>query len=664
MRMQTAATCFAAVLALCLPACQTESPQDIVQIADETVNPEVVETATAAALGLEQQITAKYGEAIAAGFEHPGEMVYAERCAACHDAEQADASLRAPTHAALMNMSPAQIRFALTSGKMKTQSEGLDRLDLHFLVDYLAPGGSEGYSVPETAMCTSADISVANPVSVGFGGDRSNTRYFGPEKTSVTAQNVGSLERVWAFGLPAASDARSYPVVTQDTLFLGVSSGHVFALDRVSGCVKWHVDGAIALRSALSLATVRGKPAIVYMDAGTGVHALDAKTGDRIWSKHAGVMSEQMGTGGITQSGNRLFVPLSATDVGAAMDPAYECCKGHGAVTALDADTGERLWVSHMTEDAQPTTISSVGTQLYGPSGAPVWTTPAVDPENGRVYIGTGENTSAPSTDTSDALMALDMKTGEKIWVYQALEQDNFNMACSSMRGDGPNCPDPKGPDFDFGGAVTFTTLPDGREVVVAGQKSGVVHVVDAATGALIWKRKVATGTALGGIHWGVGVSPDTVYAPSNDPAFPIPGYVPKPGLFALDLATGEPKWSFDAKRGCAFDFMTAGQNPEPWPECSMFFGLSAPPAIGESVVLAGSTDGKLRAFDTVSGEMLWSDDTVEPHDTINGVPAHGGAIDAAGPMLAGDMVFVQSGYAAFNQMPGNVLIAYRLAGE
>lgn len=593
--------------------------------------------------------------------DETGARVYAQRCASCHDNPDAT---RAPSIDALKAMSPAQIRFSMTSGKMQSQAAGLDQEQIGAVVNYLVPGGEEGYQVTEASRCEDTSISFKKTYVEGWGPDLSNTRYYGPERTVLDRNNVQRLETAWTFGLPGASDVRGYPVITDDTVFLGASSGHVFALDRHSGCIKWHNGIGVNVRSSLSLGDVDGTPAILFQDGATVVHALHARTGDLLWKSRAGVMPQNMGTATPVQVGDRLLVPLSAIDVGAAGDPEYECCKGHGAVTALDPGNGERLWTTHMTEPARPTTVSSVGTQLYGPAGAPVWTTPTLHPEARRVYVGTGENTSAPATDTSDAIIAMDLETGDILWKYQATENDTFNMACSGFGPDGPNCPDPEGPDFDFGGAVSLTRLKDGTDVIVGGQKSGIVHTVNADTGELIWKTRVSTGSALGGIHWGVTVSNGKVFAPSSDPAFPRPGYEAKPGLYALDLETGEPIWSHKAERGCQFNPATSRDSSTPWPECGFFYGYSAAPASTDELVFIGSLDGKIRAFDAATGDVLWTDETVKAFETVNGVAAHGGAIDNSGPSVAGDMLFVPSGYAAFGQMPGNAFIAYRLAEE
>lgn len=102
-----------------------------------------------------------------------------------------------------------------------------------------------------------------------------------------------------------------------------------------------------------------------------------------------------------------------------AMQRQYECCKSHGAVRALNTTDGTILWTTHMTADAEPTYLDDLGVQMWGPSGAAVWTTPAIDAKRGVLYVGTGENTSSPATELSDAIIALSVATGETQWHFQ-----------------------------------------------------------------------------------------------------------------------------------------------------------------------------------------------------------------------------------------------------
>ncbi len=276
---------------------------------------------------------------------------------------------------------------------------------------------------------------------------------------------------------------------------------------------------------------------------------------------------------------------------------------------------------------------------------------------------------STPATHNSDAVIALDMETGDEVWVFQGLAGDIWNVACHVG---GANCPENAGPDFDFGGGITLTRDAQGNDIIVAGQKSGHVYALDPdRSGAVIWQKRLSQGTSNGGIHWGVASSEDTVWVTVADPPRNRSGYVPKPGIHALDLGDGSIRWSHLVERGCEFDpasaprvGLVAMQDAEPadlWPECSFYYGHSAAPLQANGVLYAGALDGKLRMLDAHSGKVLRMIETNRDFQTVNGIAGHGGAIDLSGVVVVGDRLFVYSGYGMFGQIPGNVLLAYRL---
>jgi polyvinyl alcohol dehydrogenase (cytochrome) len=77
--------------------------------------------------------------------------------------------------------------------------------------------------------------------------------------------------------------------------------------------------------------------------------------------------------------------------------------------------------------------------------------------------------------------------------------------------------------------------------------------------------------------------------------------------------------------------------------------------------VFAGSQDGGIRAYASNDGSLLWEFDTNREFTTVNGVKAAGASINGPGPVVAGGMVYVNSGYGALGGRPGNVLLAFGL---
>ncbi len=588
------------------------------------------------------------------------EMLYGARCAACHDDGH---NKRAPTREALAKLSSAHIVFAMSNGSMRTAAEGLDTSELLTLAEYIG-GNREVYEPPAAAFCANAEVD-ATAAFVGWGVDLANTAALAPGASEVTAASVADLELAWAFGLPDTANARSQPVLSADTLFLAATSGHLFALDRASGCLRWHEQPPAPPRTALTLGETRqggeAVPTLFFGDVDAHVVAVDVRDGSLLWRHEARPSEHSFLTGAIVQHEQRLIVPVSLMEVALAADPEYECCRSQGAVLALDASSGARLWTTPTAPPAAVQGETSLGVKRWGPSGVPVWSTPTIDAGRGLVYVGTGQNASQPATELSDAVLALDLETGERLWHFQALAGDAYNMACD-MRPPGPNCPKWRGPDHDIGAAVILTQNADGKDLLLVGQKSGDVYALDPDdNGALLWQARPGAGSLLGGVHWGMAVSDGRLFVPVSDPAFPIPGYRPRPGLYALDVSTGRQLWAAAAERDCEISFFEYYGREVMYPECSFFYGHSAPALVVNDLVFAPTLDGVVRAFRASDGAPRWTFDTLRPFDTVNGVEAHGGSIDVAGVTAADDMIFVQSGYALFGQLPGNVLLAFRL---
>ena len=572
---------------------------------------------------------------------------YRQWCAGCHD-QPPDA--KTPPVDAIRRMSRTRIRHALVDGPMAQYVGFMDRRQVAALAAHLAR--DQASLMPETAFCPGAPSTTARLDRWGF--DASNRRW--QQRTALRASNVGRLRLAWTFAAPNVATMRSQPAASADTVFLPTEDGELFALDRRTGCIRWRYRAERPLRTAATLGAVGPRPAVFVGDQGAAVHAVDAASGKLIWQRDAGLFPASITTGAPIQHGDRLFVPISAFGVALAMQPEYECCKSHGAVRALDAGTGDVLWTTRMTAPAKPTYKNKLGVQMWGPSGAAVWTTPAIDAGRGLLYVGTGENTSSPATELSDAVVAIRMADGGIEWHFQGTANDAFNMACGG-RGRSASCPRENGPDFDFGASVVIARNTAGKDVLLAGQKSGSVFALDPDDGALIWQRRIGPGSALGGVHWGLAADATQVYVPIADPAFPR-NSKRRPGVWALRIDDGSDVWGHSAVRGC----VPSARRGAPWPACSFRYEFSAAASVAGDVVLAGALDGRAFAFSREDGEVLWEFATKRPFEAANGLEGHGGAIDNAGPFAVDDQLFVLSGYDMFGQMPGNVLLAFELA--
>ncbi len=596
-----------------------------------------------------------------------GQALYQQQCNDCHTLPD----IKAPQLPTMQQMPFSRIARALEFGIMMQQAAHLTSDERYAIAKYLSSdgGGTRDEWIAQHA-CGERDalqVTAGPEDNWGFGSGNRRSIDAGVD---IAGAGVSELELRWSLAIPGATEMRSQPVAADGVLFIGTSNGNVLAVDQENGCIHWRFGADSSIRSSLNLDTTRdGKPTLFFADDLGTVYAITADRGYLRWKKSVRWFPTSIVSGSLAFHDDRLFVPVSSFETALAGSDAYPCCRSHGGVAALDAVNGELLWEYHTTANAMPHAETSAGTDVWGPSGAAVWTTPAIDAERGRLYIGTAQNMSPPATDTSDAVIALNIDTGEKAWVFQALAGDVWNVACHLG---GANCPEDHGPDFECGGAITLTRAANGKDIIVAGQKSGFVYALDPDNkGKVLWRQRLSMGTSNGGIHWGVAANADTVWATIADPPRQREGYVPRPGIYALRLADGQLKWSLPVERGCDFDPANAPRiglvemresgPADPWPECSFYYGQSAAPLHANGVLYAGALDGKLRIVDADSGELLRVINTKRRYQASNDVDGHGGAIDLSGVVVDGRRLFVYSGYGMFGQMPGNVLLAYEL---
>ena len=279
-----------------------------------------------------------------------------------------------------------------------------------------------------------------------------------------------------------------------------------------------------------------------------------------------------------------------------------------------------------------PTRRNSRGTQLWTNSGAAIWHAPTIDPRHRAVYVATGDAYTEPAHRNTDAVMALHMDTGKILWSVQDFENDVWLVACAQEPTE--NCPKDLGPDYDFGTSPILMTLPNGRRVLLAGQKSGQVHAHDPDdSGKHLWTATLVEKIGESEILFGGAADDRNAYFALDNGT-----------VAAIDPATGQRKWFLPPR--------PAG------PRRGVTAAITAIPG----VLFAGFQSGVLRAYASETGQEIWSVDTLREFPTVNKVSARGGSMGAPGPTVAGGMLFVGSGYVGLgNGTPGNVLLAFGL---
>ncbi len=535
---------------------------------------------------------------------------------------------------------------------MRSQAAGLtlnERIALAGFVTGRVPTGNVAQP-QETNLCATPapPLSLADPQWNGWGNDLDNSRY--QPNPGFTAAEIPQLKLRWAFGYRGTS-VYGQPTIVGGRLFVTSVSGRVYSLDARTGCVYWTFDAPAPVRASVSVVLVpglaAGKPVAFLGDDSATVYALDAASGRQLWKTRLDEHPAARITGAPVYLGKRLYVPVSSLEEVSAAAPGYECCKFRGSVAALDATNGLLLWQTYTIDAvAQPYRKAKDGTQLYGPAGAAVWTTPTVDPARKLLYVGAGNSYTDLPAPRTDSILALRLGDGHIQWVYQFTANDNYVVSCDE--GTAGTCPRAVGPDFDPAGSPILRTLPGGRQQLLAGSKSGLVHALDPDSGKQRWESRVGVGSSLGGIEWGPAADASHLYAAVSDVV--VTGTKGPGGLTAIRIDTGEKVWFAPAPTAlCA------------WGTRSCKAAQSQAVTVIPGAVFSGSQDGHLRAYATADGRLLWDADTAQPVTTVNGVPAVGGSLDGGGATIAAGMLFVNSGYGRITGQPGNVLLAYGL---
>jgi polyvinyl alcohol dehydrogenase (cytochrome) len=493
---------------------------------------------------------------------------------------------------------------------------------------------------------------------------------FNPVEKHIGIHNAHQLEVKWIFDATVANHPvgpmHATPIVLGDAIYVGDTLGRFYAISR-DGALRWeYVTRPFKkelLKAILTPAPSDGPmpevagtpivgaavipphlPYVIFGDLAGNIYALNRHTGEEVWVQEAVDPHPLGGVGGnaLLVIGNRVVIGFSSLEDLAFVLPQYDCCTHRGFVVALQAATGEELW---RFEPIPATAVHPLPDTLapfkIGPAGADIWGQPTYDRQSHTIFIGTGQNFSPSSTgDTpgSDAIMALDADTGTRKWATQFTSGDIWVTGL-------PN-PDATGRflDQDVGDSPKVYRLADGRKVVGAGQKSGVYHVLDAHTGAVIASTPhLQQANILGGFQQGGALAYGRVFQHGLHGLPPLTGEGPFLGtVVALSLDGTTELWRWEKPFALLAGGLAVANGV-------VFF--QSP--IEESVPLQPPIEWALYALHAFTGETLLR------------MPFPGRAV--TGPVVSQSRVYFGKGNTAINRIGEDFdggLICLGLANE
>lgn len=453
---------------------------------------------------------------------------------------------------------------------------------------------------------------------------------FSPLKT-ITRDNVRNLKP--AFRVPlTAGQAMPMPVVHDGVMFLITAPDTVLAIDASSGELLWRYQHTPVGPSSQKIGLALHGDRVFVPTSDLQVLALNARTGALVWKHEVAPVGPQ-GRGRYQIRSAPLVVGNKVIQgVAGSFSP------GGGFIVGLDIDSGKELWrFNTIARPGEPGGNSWNGLPLDGRSGGSVWHLGTYDPELNLIYFGV-----APTYDTlpllkpsgepdvtSDALftnctIALNPDTGKLVWHYQHVGNDQWDL------------------DWVFERTLAEMTI-DGRrrKVVMNAGKMAILDALDAATGEYLFSIDAKTQNVITAIDPKTGAKridmekwPDpkrpAVICPavSGARSWPALSYSSQTALLYMPLV----EWCNEFGPGVGSGLLTSGvgirktDHPDAAAD-NMMGRLQAVDVAGRKmgwvhnqraplststlataggVVFVGDLDPTLKAFDDVSGKLLW----------------------------------------------------------
>jgi len=477
----------------------------------------------------------------------------------------------------------------------------------------LAQGGSTSSATPSPQEFANA---AGDPVNWILPA-KSYTGNHYTEATQITPANVGGMHVAWTFHADDEGPMENSPIVYDGTMYVTSAHDHVYALDAATGKLKWefkYSPHVIAFAANRGIGLLDGNVYIGTLDG--HLIALNAATGDKVWDK---VTVDDTANSFYTMAPVPYHDPNTNQDM-LLLGVSDGDWGGNGNISAYDPKDGHVIWRwDTVPGPGQPGNDSWSG-DSWKRGGAATWGGTTIDLDTHMLYLDLGN----PSPDFlatvrqgdnlySDSMVALDISGSKPTlkWYHQFIPHDTHDW-------------DPAMQPVLFTGKVGNNT----EKLVAAGDKAGNFWILDAATGKLVDHTaasfqkgqdtppnaagNVACPNTLGGIEYQGGAydpATNTFFVPSQNEcgtwtaekdAVYIAGQFYLGGAFpnllgpntgqmnAIDVSTGIFNWRHH------FDLPN--------------YGGALVTASG--LVFSGNLGGTENAFDTKTGNILWSYDT------------------------------------------------------
>jgi polyvinyl alcohol dehydrogenase (cytochrome) len=582
---------------------------------------------------------------------------FASHCVQCHSLFGTEGFNR---------LTPTEFYSVLRHGQMQEPATGLDDGTLHALAETFGNPQAANQRPPNGgAVLCAAKRPGGDPSGTwsGFSADSTNVRFV---DRPFTKADLESAHLKWTFVIPLSASefwlgAANPIAVAHGRVYFANINRWIYALDAAKGCAYWafRADGPIRSGAAVESGIV------AFGDERGNVYGLDEETGQLRWRHLADQQSFARITGNVVAEKGRAFVPVSNLQEVLTIHPDLSCCTSNGSAVAYDMRSGALLWQTFMIDrPLQYEGKAPNGVNRFGPSGVGLLVAPTVDIARNRLYVATGNQTTGPFVPESDAVVALDLTSGAKQWVTtlapkQFGGEDIWNAGCEPwIDSTRQRCP-PENPgpgehgDRDFDAPVMLVRRANGRDVIIAGSKDGMLYALDPdSKGKLLWQFRVGKGSDFGGIVYGMASDGNDIYVPVTD--LDVGTQSSDGALSAIDLATGKRVWRTPVPRdGCN------GKE-----HCGN--GLASPPIVVGDVVIVGGMDGVLRGYEKKTGRQFWSFDAAREFTGVNGFKGSGGGFGMGGAVIVGNMMYVPSGTGVYavEGMKGNALLAFQLGSR